>query len=85
MDTLPEDIVTHICTFLFGRCWMCSKSVHYSVLTFDLKIREYRTVFDDEFGFETLFTIPIICDGCTSNLSTFEGLNISLIARSNFR
>jgi len=77
MNILPEDIVEYICTFLFGTCWMCSQKKYCCDLTFDLQIQEYRTVFDDEFGFETIFTIPSICDTCISNLTEFEVLGIS--------
>ena len=69
MNMIPEDIIEYICAFLFGTCSVCSQRKHFNTLTYDVRVQEYRTVFDDEFGFDTILTIPSICDMCFSNLS----------------
>ena len=78
MKRLPSDIVDHIKSYLFGKCWLCSKMKHCSELKFDYKMYEYRSVFDDEYGFEALLTIPLICDICILTLNNFEMSGIVL-------
>ena len=50
MNMIPEDIIEYICAFLFGTCSVCSQRKHFNTLTYDVRVQEYRTVFDDEFG-----------------------------------
>lgn len=64
---LPCEIVEKIIEFGFDRCEKCKKQTHFTELTKDCRIFEYRSVFHDDFwSYDNIFNFNIICKRCVS-------------------
>ena len=62
---IPEDVVNLIIEFAFGNCEKCKKYIHFSNLTRNCRIFEYRSVFhDDYWSYDNIFNFNIICNEC---------------------
>lgn len=68
---LPEDVVEYIISFMFGSCNHCSALYHYRDLTSNYSVIEYKTVFNDDYGFQNFLVFERICNDCKWELGLF--------------
>jgi hypothetical protein len=73
-DLLPEDVTRYIFTFIFAKCERCNKYCHFSKLRKNCKIFIYKSVFQDDHGFdEVIDSFDIICYDCIKEY-TYKGV-----------
>ena len=71
MEKIPEEVVEYILSFMFSKCTKCSNIYHFSELTANYILFEYKTVFDDDYGREKFVIYEKICNDCKWELGLF--------------
>ena len=68
---IPEDIFNFcLYKFLFIKCDKCNKIIHYTNIIRNCKIFTYKSVFDDDYGFdEQIQSFNYICKDCIKSYS----------------
>jgi len=68
LSNLPSDISKYIMKYLFSNCDYCNHITHYTKLKYNYKITEYKTIFDNNYGFESFIVFDKLCDDCSNSL-----------------
>lgn len=71
MENIPEAIVEYILSFIFVKCSKCSTNYHFSEITSNYKMFEYKSVFDDDYGMDHFIVYERICNDCKWELGLF--------------
>ena len=79
-DLLPEDLYHfYFMKLIFAECNKCNKLTHYTNVVSNCKIFIYKSVFDDDYGFnEEIESFEHICKDCINTYSKRYVINTEI-------
>lgn len=67
---IPDEIINTIITFCFGECEKCKEIIHFSKLTKNCRMFEYRNAFHDDFwSYDNIYNFNLVCEYCIKKYS----------------
>lgn len=78
-ENLPDDMKNLIKSFLYGNCVNCRHEKLFYQLKHNIALKEYKSVFSDEYYWYSMEWYKLICSDCIDNLYHFENKIICYI------